>query len=83
MADAMKMLIEDCQKDFAPYLPPESGIAEHQLLQGLNDAPDGLQAQDAHGGDRFERRVTVNLACACEFKAQSLGTEWNAARQPR
>lgn len=37
MADALKMkkLIWDCQKDIAAYLPDESGISEHELVQML------------------------------------------------
>lgn len=51
MADALKMkqLIWDCQKDIAEYLPDESGITEHQLLQRLLTRLDGQQAKDALG----------------------------------
>ncbi|MBB4185810.1 hypothetical protein GGE07_002460 [Sinorhizobium terangae] len=53
MADALKMkkLIWDCQKDIAAYLPPESGITEHQLLQRLMTRLDGQQAKEALGDD--------------------------------
>ena len=53
MADALKMkqLIWDCQKDIAKYLPDESGITEHQLLQQLLDRLDGQQAKEALGDD--------------------------------
>ncbi|MQU72324.1 hypothetical protein [Sinorhizobium meliloti] len=53
MADALKMkqLIWDCQKDIAEYLPEESGITEHQLLQRLLTRLDGQQAKEALGDD--------------------------------
>lgn len=53
MADALKMkkLIEDCQRDIAEYLPSESGVTEHQLLQRLMFRLDGPQAKDALGDD--------------------------------
>ncbi|MDK1386395.1 hypothetical protein QN224_13345 [Sinorhizobium sp. 8-89] len=53
MADKekMKKLIWDCQKDIAEYLPPESGITEHQLLQRLMTRLDGQQAKEALGDD--------------------------------
>ncbi|APG93114.1 hypothetical protein [Sinorhizobium americanum] len=53
MADPQKMkkLIEDCQRDIAAFLPPESGITEHQLLQRLLTRLDGQQAKDALGDD--------------------------------
>jgi hypothetical protein len=53
MADAQKMkkLIEDCQREIAAFLPPESGITEHQLLQRLMTRLDGCQARDALGDD--------------------------------
>ncbi|UDU18804.1 hypothetical protein [Sinorhizobium meliloti] len=53
MADALKMkkLIWDCQKDIAEYLPDESGITEHQLLQRLMTLLDGQQAKEALGDD--------------------------------
>jgi hypothetical protein len=49
MADKekMKQLIWDCQKDIATYLPPESGISEHELLQTLIARLDGSQAREA------------------------------------
>ncbi|MCO5962389.1 hypothetical protein [Sinorhizobium meliloti] len=52
MADKekMKQLIWDCQKDIAAYLPPESGISEHELLQSLT-ARLGSQAKEALGDD--------------------------------
>jgi hypothetical protein len=45
--DEMNKLIEDCQREIAAYLPPESGTTEHQLLQGLVSRHDGCQAKDA------------------------------------
>jgi hypothetical protein len=53
MADAqkMKMLFEDCQREIAAFLPPYSGITEHQLLQRLMTRLDGCQAKDALGDD--------------------------------
>jgi hypothetical protein len=53
MADKekMKQLIWDCQKDIAAYLPPESGISEHELLQMLISRLDGSQAKEALGDD--------------------------------
>jgi len=53
MADKekMKQLIWDCQKDIAAYLPPESGISEHELLQMLIARLDGRQAKEALGDD--------------------------------
>ncbi|MDW9689170.1 hypothetical protein GHL01_04040 [Sinorhizobium meliloti] len=49
MADKekMKQLIWDCQKEIAAYLPDESGITEHELLQSLIARLDGRQARDA------------------------------------
>ena len=43
MADAlnMKQLIWNCQQDIAEYLPDESGITEHDLLQMLIARLDG------------------------------------------
>ncbi|MGK9264748.1 hypothetical protein KXS15_28025 [Sinorhizobium meliloti] len=51
MADALKMkkLIWDCQKEIAAYLPNESGITEHELLQMLIARLDGSQARAALG----------------------------------
>lgn len=53
MADKekMKQLIWDCQKDIAAYLPPESDISEHELLQILIARLDGRQAKEALGDD--------------------------------
>ncbi|QQF02421.1 hypothetical protein [Sinorhizobium meliloti] len=53
MADALKMkqLISDCQKDVAAYLPNESGITEHELLQMLIARLDGSQAKEALADD--------------------------------
>lgn len=53
MADALKMkkLIEDCQKDIAAYLPPDSGVTDYELLQTLIRRLDGRQAKDALGDD--------------------------------
>ncbi|WP_373413726.1 hypothetical protein [Ensifer aridi] len=53
MADKVRMqkLIEDCQKDIAAYLPPESGITDYELLQRLITRLDGRQAKDALGED--------------------------------
>jgi hypothetical protein len=53
MADALKMkqLIWDCQKDIAAYLPDESGISEHELVQMLIARLDGSQAKEALGDD--------------------------------
>ncbi|MDX0059781.1 hypothetical protein [Sinorhizobium medicae] len=53
MADKgkMKKLIWDCQKDIATYLPPASGISEHQLLQMLIARLYGSQAKEALGDD--------------------------------
>lgn len=53
MADALKMkqLISDCQKNIAAYLPPDSGISEHELLQMLIARIDGSQAKEALGDD--------------------------------
>jgi hypothetical protein len=48
-AEKMRKLIQDCQRDIAAYLPPESGISERQLLQQLSSRLDGQQAQDALG----------------------------------
>ncbi|MDW9634592.1 hypothetical protein GYB73_01095 [Sinorhizobium meliloti] len=45
--EKMKQLIWDCQKDIAEYLPPESGISEHELLQSLIARLDGSQAKEA------------------------------------
>ncbi|MFQ6242675.1 hypothetical protein [Sinorhizobium meliloti] len=49
MADKekMKQLIWDCQKDIAAYLPPASGISEHQLVKMLIARLDGSQAKEA------------------------------------
>lgn len=43
MADAQKMkkLIEDCERDIAACLHPESGIPESHLLQQLLSRLDG------------------------------------------
>ncbi|MHC2490596.1 hypothetical protein ACVII0_004388 [Sinorhizobium meliloti] len=42
MADAQKNeLILDCQRGISKYLPSESGISEHQLLQMLISRLDG------------------------------------------
>lgn len=43
MADAQKMkkLIEDCERDIAACLHPESGIPERHLLQQLLSRLDG------------------------------------------
>ncbi|MDW9598178.1 hypothetical protein GOA86_07240 [Sinorhizobium meliloti] len=40
MADKekMKQLIWDCQKDIAEYLPPESGISEHDCFRASSPA---------------------------------------------
>ncbi|MQV98069.1 hypothetical protein GHK46_12080 [Sinorhizobium medicae] len=48
MADKekMKQLIWNSQKDIAAYLPPESSISEHELLQKLNARPGGRQAKE-------------------------------------
>ena len=43
----MKQLIWDCQKDIAAYLPDESGISEHELVQMLIARLDGSQAKEA------------------------------------
>ena len=43
--------IWDCQKDIAAYLPDESGISEHELVQMLIARLDGSQAKEALGGD--------------------------------
>ncbi|MGK9286397.1 hypothetical protein [Sinorhizobium meliloti] len=53
MADALKMkkLIWDCHKEIAAYLPNESGITEHELLQMLIARLDGSQAKEALGDD--------------------------------
>src|SRR5688572_16568147 len=53
MADALKMkqLIWDCEKDIAAYLPDESGISEHELVQMLIARLDGSQAKEALGVD--------------------------------
>ncbi|WP_164867054.1 hypothetical protein [Sinorhizobium meliloti] len=53
MADALKMkqLISDCQKDIAAYLPPDSGISEHELVKMLIARLDGRQAKQALGDD--------------------------------
>ncbi|YCI06356.1 hypothetical protein M1D34_30610 (plasmid) [Ensifer sp. D2-11] len=53
MADALKMkqLIWDCQKDIAAYLPPASGISEHELVKMLIARLDGRQAKEALGDD--------------------------------
>lgn len=53
MADKEKMrkLIEDCQRDFAEYISPESGITEHQVLHRLMARLDGQQAKEALGDD--------------------------------
>ncbi|MEY9328220.1 hypothetical protein [Sinorhizobium fredii] len=53
MADAARMmkLIEDCQQDIAAYLPKESYITEHELLQKLITRLDGRQAREALGDD--------------------------------
>ncbi|YCI07086.1 hypothetical protein M1D34_32120 (plasmid) [Ensifer sp. D2-11] len=53
MADKekMKQLIWRCQQDIAAYLPPESGITEHELLQMLIARLDGSQAKEALGDD--------------------------------
>jgi hypothetical protein len=53
MADKerMKQPIWNCQKDIAAYLPPESGVTEHQLLQRLMTRLDGCQAKEALGDD--------------------------------
>ncbi|MDW9371591.1 hypothetical protein GOC03_31690 [Sinorhizobium meliloti] len=48
-AEKMRKLIQDCQRDIAAYLPPESGISERHLLQQLSSRLDGQQAQDALG----------------------------------
>lgn len=47
MADAQKMkkLIEDCERDIAACLHPESGIPETHLLQQLLSRLDGQQAK--------------------------------------
>jgi len=37
----MRKLIQDCQRDIAAYLRPESGISERQLLQQLASRLDG------------------------------------------
>ncbi|MDW9620218.1 hypothetical protein [Sinorhizobium meliloti] len=47
----MKKLIEDCQRDIAAYLPPESGVTDCELLQRLIARLDGRQAKDALGED--------------------------------
>lgn len=49
--EKMKQLIWNCQKDIAAYLPPESGISEHELLQSLIARLDGSQAKEALGDD--------------------------------
>ncbi|ATA95709.1 hypothetical protein BWO90_04620 (plasmid) [Sinorhizobium meliloti] len=53
MADAQKMkkLIEDCERDIAACLHPESGIPETHLLQQLLSRLDGQQAKEALGDD--------------------------------
>ncbi|MBB4184264.1 hypothetical protein GGE07_000890 [Sinorhizobium terangae] len=62
MVDApkMKKLIWDCQKEIAEYLPPESGISEHQLLQRLLTRLDGQQAKEALG-DYWQGRGRVTM----------------------
>ncbi|MCK3784944.1 hypothetical protein KEM44_04930 (plasmid) [Sinorhizobium meliloti] len=57
MADAQKMkkLIEDCERDIAACLHPESGIPERHLLQQLLSRLDGQQAKEALGDD-WQRR---------------------------
>ncbi|MQW72417.1 hypothetical protein GHK50_24910 [Sinorhizobium medicae] len=53
MADKekMKQLIWDCQKAIATYLPRESGLTEHELLQLLIARLYGSQAKEALGDD--------------------------------
>ncbi|MCA1408521.1 hypothetical protein I6F26_30185 [Ensifer sp. IC3342] len=53
MADAnkMKTLIEDCQRDIAAYLPPDSAIAPEELLNRLIARLDGRQAKEALNDD--------------------------------
>lgn len=64
MADKgkMKKLIWDCQKDIATYLPPASGISEHQLLQMLIARLYGSRAKEALG-DSPEFRPANNCTC--------------------
>ncbi|MBP1884322.1 hypothetical protein [Sinorhizobium mexicanum] len=46
-ADKMKRLIEDCRKDIAAYLPPDSALAPEELLNRLLCRLDGRQAKEA------------------------------------
>ncbi|MBB4184303.1 hypothetical protein [Sinorhizobium terangae] len=46
-ADKMKRLIEDCQRDIAAYLPPNSAIAPEELLNRLVARLEGRQAEEA------------------------------------
>lgn len=73
MADAQKMkkLIWDCQKDIAEYLPDESGISEHQLMQMLIALLGGSQAKEALGDDWkgwWRMMVTAAMAVAPPLK---------------
>ncbi|MCZ4093392.1 hypothetical protein [Sinorhizobium psoraleae] len=40
-------LIEDCQRDIAEYVAPDSGILKHQLFQRLITRANDRQAKEA------------------------------------
>lgn len=53
-SEKIRKLIEDCRKDLADYLSPDSGISDREMVIALLYRLDGPQAMDALGED-FER----------------------------
>ncbi|WEX91454.1 hypothetical protein PZN02_006239 (plasmid) [Sinorhizobium garamanticum] len=76
MADfaKMKRLIRDCQKDIAEYLPPESDITEHQVVQRLInrlEGPQNLRCRSA--GSRALSRMAYPAASVLSQACSRLG----------